>query len=167
MKKILFAVAGLCLVLSACASRPSYADPSHRYPLLTGSSEGVPAFVQPGAPFQGVLLKYPSEGPYSAQAAPNRNDRFQVFCVADEPGVLDTGTGFNYVLYVPEEIRKQYIAGGGSHADSGDPFWWYLATYAGLSQQEIQDRWPQVIQALTTRIDLPVPRAADVGAFWK
>jgi hypothetical protein len=110
----------------------------------------------------GVLLKYTSEGAYNATVYSRDDNTFSIYCLFDRHGFNGDGMEFNYVLYVPRDIRDQYIAGGGFNPDSGDPFWWYMRTYLGLSMQNIAADWPSAIDLLCGRTDCPKASSADV-----
>lgn len=123
--------------------------------------------IQNGESIVGVLLKYTSEGKYNDQVYPIDANTFCVYCLFDNHGFNGDGMEFNYVLYIPEDIKNQYSAGGGINPDSGNPFWWYMITYFNNSIQDIQGNWKVVIDFLIKNTECPKAKSTDVSEFWK
>ena len=118
-----------------------------------------------GEPIIGVLLTFTSDGPYSNEVYSKDDDAFSIYCLFDDHGINGDGMEFNYVLYVPEDIKNQYILGNGRHPQSGNPFWWYMATYFGSSLSVIKGDWYTVINMLCSNNDLPKANCADIGKW--
>lgn len=108
-----------------------------------------------GDPIIGVLLVFTSDGAYNSRIKPIDQYTFCIYCLFDEHIINGDGMEFNYILYVPEDIRNIYQLGGGNYPKSGDPFWWYMSTYFGLMLPEIMDNWPKVIDLLCSSAELP------------
>jgi hypothetical protein len=118
-----------------------------------------------GEPIIGVLLTFTSDGPYSNEVYSKDDDAFSIYCLFNDHGINGDGMEFNYVLYVPEDIKNQYIRGNGRNPQSGNPFWWYMATYFGSSLSVITGDWYTVIDMLCSNNDLPKANCADIGKW--
>lgn len=120
-----------------------------------------------GEPIVGVLLKYTSEGAYSDVVYSRDTTSFSIYCLFDAPGINEDKMKFNYVLYVPEGIRNEFIEGGGAHPNSGDPFWWYMKTYMNSSMSVIHNDWASTIKILCDNAECPQADSADVAGWNK
>ena len=158
---------GVLVILAGCA-----ASGTNEYSLYKNfssiSSKSIQSKdLQPGTPIIGVLLKYTGEGAYNADVKPMDDKTFCLYCLFGDIGKNGDGMQFNYVLYVPEEIQTKFAAGGGINSSSGDPFWWYMSTYLGLSMSAIRADWNSALSLLLDNSGLPIANASDVSGFWK
>ena len=125
----------------------------------------------------GVLLKFHKEGLYNRNSSffkneysngsfKNKNAFYLEYL--DHIGKNGDGHEFNYVLYVPDCISEAYTKGHGRNPDSGNPFWWYMATYYGKKVEKIRTNWEGTLEFLLSNRDgLAAPKPEDVGNNWK
>ena len=78
-----------------------------------------------------------------------------------------TGMEFNYILYVPKVIPDTFAEASGEEIINGDPFWWYMKTYCGLSMTDVRTDWYSSLDYLLESDNpLPLPDAEDYSPDW-
>ena len=98
-----------------------------------------------------VLLRFHSDGLFEGKSDFTLDDSsaFYVDYIGeDESYHTDYGMSFNTVLYVPDVIRTVYDDMGGKDPDSGNPFWWYMATFLSKDLTEIRSSWKESVEEL-------------------
>ena len=78
-----------------------------------------------------------------------------------------SGMEFNYILYVPKVIPDTFAEASGEEIINGDPFWWYMKTYCGLSMTDVRTDWYAALDYLLEAEEpLPLPEAEDYDPAW-
>lgn len=120
-----------------------------------------------GSPVIGVLLRFQEEGLHENSIYKLENPNAFYLEELDHIEISESGMPYNYVLYVPDCIRDVYESGNGMNPYSGNPFWWYMATYYGRSMSQVRGNWNEVFHLLLENKDgLAFPYADDVGRGW-
>ena len=125
------------------------------------SISGVPlqsrSYAEEGDAIIGVLLLF------------DGGDEFHIEYLDGDIRENGDGMQYNYILHIPGEISEAYAAGGGHNPGSGNPFWWYMAHYFGLSKTEIENNYKESLGLLLSNLGqkLPAAVAGDVDLSWK
>ena len=123
---------------------------------ISGVSVQSRSFAVEGEPIIGVLLSFDGD------------DEFHIEYLDGDIRENGDGMKFNYILHVPEEIDAVYAAAGGDNPKSGNPFWWYMSCYFGLSKKEIENDYDKALGLLLSSQGqtLPTAKVEDFDASW-
>ena len=123
---------------------------------ISGVSVQSRGYAEEGDPIIGVLLKFDGD------------DEFYIEYLNGDIRENGDGMKFNYILHVPEEIDAVYAAAGGDNPNSGNPFWWYMSCYFGLSKKEIENDYDKALGLLLSSQGqtLPTAKVEDFDASW-
>ena len=123
---------------------------------ISGVSVQSRSFAVEGDPIIGVLLSFDGD------------DEFHIEYLDGDIRENGDGMKFNYILHIPAEIDAVYAAAGGDNPNSGNPFWWYMSCYFGLSKEEIENDYDKALGLLLSSQDqtLPTAKVEDFDASW-
>ncbi len=108
--------------------------------------------------------RYPSP---TYEKASRYKDDFRFRDVSDNSAITENCfyVSSDGSLYYPDALVKAYTEYKGEETTSGDPLWKYLATYFGISLDEVKNQGLQIaIDALTEAETLPYPSAEEYKA---
>jgi len=162
---VVFSVLFVISCTNPADSETNEADSTYKVYTNFGTTFARGAAPSEGEAIIGVLLKYTSEGAYNSEVYPRDANTFSIYCLFGEVGTNGDGMEYNYVLYVPEDIKNQYAAGSGEYPDSGNPFWWFMKTYLNTSMTVIQNNWVAAIDLLCNRSECPKASSIDVPGW--
>lgn len=123
---------------------------------ISGVSFQSRSFAVEGDPIIGVLLSFDGD------------DEFYIEYLDGDIRENGDGMKFNYILHIPAEIGAVYAAAGGDNPNSGNPFWWYMSCYFGLSKEEIENDYDKALGLLLSSQGqtLPTAKVEDFDASW-
>lgn len=151
-------VALLCIACNSDTQLPTGDGYSVRSDVesISGVSVQSRGYAEEGDPIIGVLLKFDGD------------DEFYIEYLNGDIRENGDGMKFNYILHVPEEIDAVYAAAGGDNPKSGNPFWWYMSCYFGLSKKEIENDYDKALGLLLSSQGqtLPTAKVEDFDASW-
>lgn len=138
--------------------------------IKASDSSEVSKSITQGDSIIGVLLKFHGEGTYFRDSIIDLKHphAFYLEYLGDgKTGKNGDGYEFNYVLYVPDIIKKEFSSALGKEVNNGNPFWWYMSQYFGKSLNEIRGNWHDTLTLLLDgKEKLPHPHRKDVSSQW-
>lgn len=151
-------VALLCIACNPDTQLPTGEGYSVRSDVesISGVSVQSRSFAVEGDPIIGVLLSFDGD------------DEFYIEYLDGDIRANGDGMLYNYILHIPEEIAAVYAAAGGDNPNSGNPFWWYMSCYFGLSKEEIENDYDKALGLLLSSQGqtLPTAKVEDFDASW-
>lgn len=151
-------VALLCIACNPDTQLPTGEGYSVRSDVesISGVSVQSRSFAVEGDPIIGVLLMFDGD------------DEFYIEYLNGAIRENGDGMKFNYILHIPSEISAVYAAAGGDNPNSGNPFWWYMSCYFGLSKEEIENDYDKALGLLLSSQGqtLPTAKVEDFDASW-
>ena len=147
----------ITITLCSCSNH----DKFDNYKIIKNFSDMQSKTIEPGGEEENidVLIKFTSEEAYSSETPIISKKAFNIYYLFESNDLIEDGEVFNYIIYVPDDIRKKYIKGGGKEPDSGNPFWWYMKAY--FPDQVIQINWRKIINFLCNKSTLPIAQSKD------
>ncbi len=157
----IFTIAVIC----SCTGHP--ADKSYLSVVSNISGIRTESTLPEGDPSIGLLIRF-GNTPDSGIEHYDENT-FYVFFLTEAAADPD-GNAYNYVVYVPEIVKSEYLSGNGSterHAEN--PFRWYLEEYLGINADTAAKNpdWMLELLIMQAGEKLPYPDKADVSNTWK
>lgn len=151
-------VAVLCIACNPDTQLPTGEGYSVRSDVesISGVSVQSRSYTAEGEPIIGVLLSFDGD------------DEFYIEYLDGDIRENGDGMKFNYILHIPAEIDAVYAAAGGDNPNSGNPFWWYMSCYFGLSKKEIENDYDKALGLLLSSQGqtLPTAKVEDFDASW-
>lgn len=173
MKKLMkyFCVSALLIFLASC--NPSGNTPSGlkvisdvEYIEREGTRIAEKTSIDiSGDPIIGVVCNFIG---YDSSENGRENFTFYLEYLGDGKSNFNgSGMEFNYILYVPKVIPDTFAEASGEEIINGDPFWWYMKTYCGLSMTDVRTDWYSSLDYLLESDNpLPLPDAEDYSPDW-